>query len=132
MGVIKTSRSRLFNRVVRVDRMTQLSDGMGGMMESWSTLIDRYHVYIYPAEHGVVRQKETGLLAEVRRRALGDRAMNGRSIMIGDRFVDRSTNEYFKVLGVIRPQHGVAYRMTTYELAKMDDTTETAIDSSGS
>lgn len=106
MGIILTSRSRLLNQTVRVDRRTTVADGLGGGHEEWSTIIARYHVRIYPDHHQQVVKHEFGELAETTHSAVGSRSMNGKTIMPGDRFIDVVHNEQYAILAVIRPAHG--------------------------
>ena len=105
MPIIRTNRSRLFDRTVRVERRRRLNDGMYGAVPSYSTLIDRFFCSIFPYQHQERRAIDIGEADVTQtRNAIGNPQRNGVTIMIGDRFVDDTNNETYDVLAVVRPK----------------------------
>lgn len=122
-SITRTSRSLLLNRVVRVERREKIDDGMGGTYPEYTTIIERYHVWLEPQQHQRRERKELGeQQAGNDYRAGGHPTHNGISIMIGDRFHDVKNNECYDVVAVKRPRPGLAYAaMTHYELVLVKD-----------
>lgn len=123
MSFIRTSRSRLADRVVRVDRRRPVDDGMGGEVDSFTTIIPRLWLAIYPAQHQERRRSELGEQPlSATHIGLADTTRNGATIMVGDRFVDEKNNEWYDVLGVPRPQHKSPHQaMTQFTLRNVKD-----------
>lgn len=110
MPVGRTSKSLLFDRFVRVDRRGTNYDGVGGTFQTWTEIISRYWVRIFPDHHQERRKQELGEIAlETTHGAVGNRSWNGATIMIGDRFIDEKNNETYDVVGVIRPMARLPY-----------------------
>lgn len=115
MGVIQTSRSRLLSQTVRVDRRLRRHDGSGGSYEEWSTVIARYFLRIYPDHSQERLREETGELptrAKTTHKAIANRSFNGKSVMVGDRFIDELNNQVYDVTEVVRSQARLAYGQT--------------------
>jgi hypothetical protein len=122
-SITRTSRSLLLNRVVRVERREKIDDGMGGTYPEYTTIINRYHVWLEPQQHQRRERRELGEQQTTNDyRAGGHPTHNGISIMIGDRFHDVKNNECYDVVAVKRPRPGLAYAaMTHYELVLVKD-----------
>ena len=106
MGIISTSRTRLLSRTVCVQRRLIRDDGTYGTYQDYQTVVPRYWVHIYPAQHQERRTREVGEAAlDSTHRAIGQPYVNGRHIMIGDRFYDIKNNETYDIVGVDRFYH---------------------------
>ena len=99
----------LYNRTIRVDRRANMDDGAYGTVSRWNTILDRYWVAIYPAQHQPRAREELGEVATQQHNAIGPPTRNGVTIMIGDRFIDEVNNDVFQVDGVERPHRGSPY-----------------------
>lgn len=109
MAFVRTSRSLLKDRVVRVDRRRRIDDGMGGRLGEYHTIIPQLWCSIFPAHHQPRAREELGEVAEQRHFGIADPSRNGTSIMVGDRWVDTRNNECYLVEGVERPRPGSSY-----------------------
>jgi len=129
MALTRTSRSRLFDRVVRVERRHRNRDFMGGSFADYETIIPRYHVRLWPDTHRRRQREETGeVLADPQAfRALGNPSHNGRTIMYGDRFVDDKNHQCYKVVSVWRPKGRAGWSLTNqFELRIIEDCPQAA------
>jgi hypothetical protein len=119
----RTSKSLLPDRVVRVDRRLRIDDGMGGTYPKHQTIIQRYHVRLWPEQHQRRERVELGEQEAIQDyRAVADPTRNGKTVMIGDRFFDQKNNECYDVVAVKRPRPGLAYSaMIHYELRLVKD-----------
>jgi hypothetical protein len=101
----RTSRSFLLDRVVRVDRRTKTYDGVGGTFQQWQTIIVAYGVHLYLDEHQTrIKQEQGEALEDTQFSAVAFPTRNGRTIAIGDRFLDLKNNETYDVVAVNRPR----------------------------
>ena len=109
-SIVRTSHSQLRNRSVRVDRNLSPEDGMGGAIDSYTTIIDQFWVRIWPSQHQERRETETGQ-TEVSHThfGVGEPSVNGRTIRISDRFVDETNQQSWDVLAVERPRGDMPY-----------------------
>ena len=124
MALTRTSRSRLFDRVVRVERRHRNKEFMGGSYAEFETIIPRYHVRLFPDTHRRRQREEAGeILADPQAfRALGNPSHNGRTIMYGDRFIDDKNHQCYAVVGVWRPKGKAGWSLTNqYELRIIED-----------
>jgi hypothetical protein len=123
VGILRTSRSLLMDRTVRVERRLPLSDGIGGTVADFVTIIDRYWLTIMPTQHQARDREELGEVADQTHFGMADPSRNGRTIMVGDRFVDEINNECYLVRGVIRPPKivGAYNAMHRFELTIVKD-----------
>lgn len=118
----RVSRSRLYDRVVRVDRNRPVDDGLGGAVDSYTTIIPSYCVTIYPPQHQERRRAELGQQPlGATHFATADPSLNGKTIMIGDRFVDEENNQSWDVLAVERPQAHVYAAVHRFVLRLVTD-----------
>jgi len=119
----RTSKSLLPDRVVRVDRRLRIDDGMGGTYPKHQTIIQRYHVRLWPEQHQRRERVELGEQEAIQDyRAVADPTRNGKTVMIGDRFFDQKNNECYDVVAVKRPRPGLAYSaLIHYELRLVKD-----------
>jgi len=118
----RTSRSRLYDRVVRVDRNNPVDDGLGGGVDSFTTIIEQLCVTIYPPQHQERRRAELGSQElNATHFAISDPALNGRTIMISDRFVDEKNNQSWDVLAVERPRASPYAAVNRYVLRMLND-----------
>jgi hypothetical protein len=107
-----------------VDRRIRHRDGIGGSAETWSTIVPRYWVRIWPDHHDPRNRIETGEVPdEPTHSAIGARTINGITVMVGDRFIDEGDNEIYDVLGVRRPRPSSSYTMglVRYTLRQVRD-----------
>lgn len=110
MGLIHSSSTRLLDRTVCVQRRLVRDDGMGGTYQDWQAIHQDYWVRIYPDHHQPRTPRELGETADnPTHRAVGQPSINGRSIMVGDRFYDTRNNETYDIVGVIRPPYQLPY-----------------------
>jgi hypothetical protein len=109
MGVVQTSKSRLLTQPVRVDRRLRRHDGMGGTYQEWETVIQRYFCRIYPDHSQKRARAEEGETPSTTHRAIANRSFNGKSVMIGDRFIDGANNYVYDVVQVVRGEAKLAY-----------------------
>jgi hypothetical protein len=124
VGIIRTSRTLLTKDRVRVDRRIRHRDGIGGSFETWSTIIPRYWVRLWPDHHDPRHRIETGEVPdEPTHSAVGARTLNGITVMVGDRFIDEGDNEIYDVLGVRRPRATSTYNvgLVRYTLRQVRD-----------
>ena len=122
MAIIRTSGTNLFDRCVRVDRRVGASDGMGGQLNDFVTVIERYWVAIFPPQHQPRQREDAGEAASQLHSAIGDPNRNGRTIMVGDRFIDEKNNETYIVEGPIRPRRSSPLNaLHRYELRLIKD-----------
>jgi hypothetical protein len=119
--MIRTSRTLLRDRVVRVDRRLRISDGLGGEVDSFVTIIERYWCTIWPPHHQARLRQELGEIANQSHFAMADPSRNGRTIMVGDRFIDEKNNERYEVLGVERPRGNPYNRLHRFPLRLVKD-----------
>ena len=103
MAIIRTAKSQLPDRFVRVDRRTGQSDGMGGQLNDFVTIIARYAITIFPPQHQPRTREDAGEAANQLHEAMADPNRNGRTIMVGDRMIDEKNNERWVVEGPILP-----------------------------
>jgi hypothetical protein len=106
VGIVRTSASRLTTQRIRVYRRNRNDDGMSGSYQTWTSIVARYWVHLWPAQHQPRGRQELGEIADTTHHAIGDRTTNGMSIMVGDLFHDEVNNECYDVRGVVRPGHG--------------------------
>ena len=109
MSIIRTARSRLPDRFVRVDRRVGTSDDMGGQLNDVVTIIARYAITIFPPQHQPRTREDAGEAANQLHEAMADPNRNGRTIMVGDRMIDEKNNERWVVEGVVRPRRSCPY-----------------------
>lgn len=125
MGVLQTSKSRLLSQTVRVDRRLRQHDGMGGTYQEWQTVIVRYFLRIYPDHSQERLREEPGELPtrpKASHRAIANRSFNGKSVMIGDRFIDEAENQTYDIVEVVRSKARLAYGQTVqYRLRIVQD-----------
>lgn len=124
MGVSRTSRSRLTTqRWVRVERRSEIYDGMYGTLPTFSTIIERYWLRIYPQQHPQRSRVELGESPDnTTHAAVADLTQNGRTVMVGDRFVDTVNSMTYDVVEVRRPKGGSSYNlMVRYGLVLLSD-----------
>jgi hypothetical protein len=96
---------------------------MGGTYPKHQTIIQRYHVRLWPEQHQRRERVELGEQEAIQDyRAVADPTRNGKTVMIGDRFFDQKNNECYDVVAVKRPRPGLAYSaMIHYELRLVKD-----------
>ncbi len=121
MSFIRTSGSQLQDRVVEVQRRFRLHDGVGGEVDSFTTIIQRYWVTIFPPQHQARLRAELGEEASQLHFAIANPARNGKTIMIGDRLLDRKNNEIYDVESVERPTGSPHNAMHRFQLRIIKD-----------
>lgn len=124
MGVSRTSRSRLTTQQwVRVERRSEIYDGMYGTLPQFATIIERYWLRIYPQQHPARSRIELGEGADnTTHAAVADLTQNGRTVMVGDRFVDTVNSMTYDVVEVTRPKGRSSYNlMVRYGLVLLSD-----------
>lgn len=119
----RTSRSLLFDRTVRVDRRTKTHDGIGGTFQQWQTIISAYPVRLYPDHHQTrIKQEQGEAMEDTQFSAIAYPTRNGRTIAIGDRFLDLKNNETYDVVAVVRPKFRLPYNaMWQFRLRAVKD-----------
>lgn len=122
----RTSRSRLPDRAVRVDRRLRVDDGAFGTYQSWTTIVQRYAVRLWPDQMPRRDRTELGETVadsvQLAFKALGDPSRNGRRIRVGDRFVDLTNNRCYDVVAVPHNRGRSPYSaMIQYELRQVND-----------
>jgi hypothetical protein len=125
MPIVHGHGTMLYNRAVRVDRRRVRDDGAHGTIPSFATILDRYWVAIYPAQHQPRDREELGEVADQSHNAIGPPTRNGVTVMVGDRFIDEVNNNVFEVKGVERPRPGSPYAAGhRYTLRQLRDIVE--------
>lgn len=109
-SIVRTSHSLLRNRAVRVERNLVPEDGMGGAIDSFTTIVEQFWVRIWPAQHQERRETETGQNETSHTHfGVGEPSVNGRTIMINDRFVDEVNNQSWDIVAIERPRGEMPY-----------------------
>jgi hypothetical protein len=125
--VTRTSSTSIYDRVIRVGRRLRNRDHVGGTYATYDTIIERYHVRLFPDTHRRRERQEVGeILSEPQAfRAYADPTHNGKSIMIGDRFFDDKNRQCYDVVGAWRPRGQSSYsQMLHFELRIVEDCPE--------
>lgn len=122
-GFFRTSSSRVFDRVVRVDRERLAHDGLGGDIVSYTVLMERYWIHLYPGQRKERDRTEPGRTSDRVHEAIGPKPRELFEVKIGDRFVDEKANEFYLVRQVLpgRGESGYSSGAIHYVLHEIRD-----------
>jgi hypothetical protein len=97
---------------------------MGGTYAEYQTIIQKYKVRLQPDTHRRRERQETGeILSDPRAwRAYANPTLNGKTVMIGDRFYDEKNNQCYDVVAVQKPRGKLAHSaFIQYDLRIIED-----------